>query len=315
MEKVDLAIISSEYGLLIYLFANKNWKRSNYVFCGQIDEQVIQNLENFKTIRILSGEKWKNAGDMIEKYKGKRLFQQYWRMRKECMRLSIQIKILKFCWGHSRKCLWGQTYNFATKIAMKYYFNLIEDGLLNYTGQEVIDGQQVPFGTNGRVKNIYLSGRLPVPRLIENKSVVINMMNRWNNMSSTEKSEITMLFNFNYKKLKSIILSGRNKILLTQDLYRYNYCTQKEQIELYKQILSKYNENEIMIKPHPKDNIEYEKAFPNCYVLREKFPFELCYFTGLPIEKVIAINSTSIYGFLPRNCIDENPDLLKCIMH
>ena len=48
MEKVDLAIISSEYGLLIYLFANKNWKRSNYVFCGQIDEQVIQNLENFK---------------------------------------------------------------------------------------------------------------------------------------------------------------------------------------------------------------------------------------------------------------------------
>ena len=64
-------------------------------------------------------------------------------------------------------------------------------------------------------------------------------------------------------------------IFVTEPLYTVEAMSCYQQIELTKKILRNYDEDKIIIKPHPADIIEYENFFPKCEVIRENFPFEL----------------------------------------
>lgn len=71
--------------------------------------------------------------------------------------------------------------------------------------------------------------------------------------------------------------------------------TREEQLEIYKDIIDKYGFNDkIIIKPHPRDDINYEKIIPKSNVIEEIFPIEILNFTNIKFNKVITVSSTSV---------------------
>ncbi len=69
-------------------------------------------------------------------------------------------------------------------------------------------------------------------------------------------------------------------------------------IEIYRKIIDKYNSEEVVIKTHPRDNLDYEKAFPGVKVYSKKVPAELFALLGIHFDDVYTINSTSIYSMM-----------------
>lgn len=94
-----------------------------------------------------------------------------------------------------------------------------------------------------------------------------------------------------------------SNLLITQPLFQDGYCDSIDnQINIYKSILNEVNlkEENVIIKPHPRENIDYKKYFPNSMILLKNFPLEILYFYNVKFKKIISISSTSINLF--ENC-------------
>ena len=68
-------------------------------------------------------------------------------------------------------------------------------------------------------------------------------------------------------------------------------CTPQKRIEMYRDIIQNYCKGyNVYIKPHPIDNVDYEKEFPNNIVLERFFPIEILNIKcELEIEKLLAV--------------------------
>ncbi|MCR5404788.1 MAG: glycosyltransferase family 52 protein [Butyrivibrio sp.] len=75
-------------------------------------------------------------------------------------------------------------------------------------------------------------------------------------------------------------------MILTEPL-----CEMDVRKKLFGDIIDMYkDENRIIIKPHPRDVLDYEKAFPQVAVVRDKFPMEvLGDIEGFEVDKVISV--------------------------
>jgi hypothetical protein len=61
--------------------------------------------------------------------------------------------------------------------------------------------------------------------------------------------------------------------------------------KLFSDIIDEYkDENRVIIKPHPRDTLDYEGAFPETVVVRDRFPMEvLGDIEGFEVDKVISV--------------------------
>ncbi len=83
------------------------------------------------------------------------------------------------------------------------------------------------------------------------------------------------------------LLGGENQVMiLTEPL-----CDLETRKKLFGDIVDEYRaNNRVIIKPHPRDVLDYEKAFPDVVVIREKFPMEvLGDIEGFKVDKVISV--------------------------
>lgn len=94
------------------------------------------------------------------------------------------------------------------------------------------------------------------------------------------------LYDFDIKNLNE-----NTVMVLTQPLAQYGYCTRKEQKVLYKRICKRYNNKNIVIKPHPADKMNYTALG---MVLNRAFPIEVLNFTDVRIDTVITFGSSAI---------------------
>lgn len=184
---------------------------------------------------------------------------------------------------------------FANK---KEYF-LIEDGSATYTGtgiknlflRKLLGLNKESFGRSKFCKKIYLTGLAPIPKEIKDKVEIINLKELWNKKSETEKEEILAIFGFNDEIINN--LKGKNKVLYTQPLSEDRVILEEEKIKLYKKIIKNYNEEELVIKKHPREKTDYKIVFPKVEVLDQSFPAELFNLLEIKFEKAITIFSTA----------------------
>lgn len=181
----------------------------------------------------------------------------------------------------------------------KDYF-LIEDGSATYTGtgiknlflRRLLGFNKESFGRSKFCKKIYLTGLAPVPKEIKDKVEIINLKELWNKKNKAEKEEILYIFGFNDEIIKN--LKGKNKILYTQPLSEDGVISEEEKVELYRQIIKNYNEEELVIKKHPREKTDYKVIFPKVEVLDQSFPAELFNLLDIKFEKAITIFSTAV---------------------
>lgn len=91
------------------------------------------------------------------------------------------------------------------------------------------------------------------------------------------------------------IYPKRSVLLLTQPLTVDNLVkSEREQIKYYKALVRKYSCGlDVVIKPHPRDTVDYSSDFPNAVILDKNMPVEILSISGIkPFKKTITYNSS-----------------------
>lgn len=184
---------------------------------------------------------------------------------------------------------------------------LIEDGLANYmelttpnynlTRLEKFFGFYVGwedgFGTHKNIKKIYLTKK-EIPKIIKDKTEVIDLQKLWNEKTETEKNHILELFN-----IKEAInnINDNTILLLTQCISEDNILPFDEEINIYNYLIKKQKDKNIVIKTHPREKKDYHLIFPELTVIDQPFPLEIFKVIDVNIKKIITVSSTAALNF------------------
>lgn len=207
----------------------------------------------------------------------------------------------------------------ANTLKEKYRYYILEDGLANYNIKEkdirkkrfnlkefLFLGARYnypSYGIDKETKKIFLTGLEEIPEIIEKKVKIIDLKKLWNDKSEDEKDKILNIFKIKLLDIEEV--EGNNKILLiTQPLSEDKIIEEKEKLEIYKEIIEKYGDENVVIKKHPREKTNYEKIFPKVKILPNEFPLELFSLLDFKIKKVVTLFSTSAYSFKGKCEID-----------
>jgi hypothetical protein len=117
----------------------------------------------------------------------------------------------------------------------------------------------------------------------------------WGGMTSRKKDHITDIYDLSDIAIKP--LKEKTHIILTQQFSTDGYISEQEQVKLYKDIIEKYTPDCLVLKPHPRDKIDYRKYFPDVYIFDKIVPMQLLTLLGIRFKKAITVFSTSINSF------------------
>ena len=192
----------------------------------------------------------------------------------------------------------------------KINYNLIEDGLdcyknidkiykYNYNIYEKIKRffgfGLYRFGTSKYSKTIEVNDKKSINLPIKNKLIEVPRKKLFEKLTKEQKELILKIF---LKKDDIIkVIKGDSTLVITQPLFSDRLVDSKEkQIKIYKDIVTNYSIGKVIIKPHPRDILNYEKYFKNCIVIKEKYiPLEVLNFIpNLRIKRAVTVFSTSI---------------------
>lgn len=157
------------------------------------------------------------------------------------------------------------------------------------------DYYQHPVGTSKSIKTLNTTGVYQKPYHFGKKELCYDLGEEWQKSSSKKKEKILKIFDITPHDLDEF--KRRNIILLTQAFSNDGYVTEEEQIEIYRKILSKYDCNKVILKPHPRDRINYSILFPKVHVFRKVVPLQLLAIMGVRVDRVVTVTSSSALSF------------------
>lgn len=155
------------------------------------------------------------------------------------------------------------------------------------------------YGLSQKIKKIYLTGILQTPKLIADKCEKLEIKKLWNNYSEEKQNEILNILGIKKERLEKLINKENKVLLLTQPLSEDKIVTEKEKIDIYREILLKENRKNIYIKAHPREKTNYKEVFKefNINIIENSFPIEICLLLDIKFEKVITLFSTGALSF------------------
>ena len=229
--------------------------------------------------------------------------------------LKLRIILFIKCFNKNVE-VWGQTHSpFAYMFYTYENAFIIEDGLLNYRWEPLETHEINPFidsvlhffgiyflnvretlGTHKNIKKIYLTQECKFD-IIKDKVVNFDIYQLWEEKSTEEQNKILKIFNVDKNQLQK--LDKSYKLLLTQPYYENDVISYDEEILIYKELIG--DDTKLIIKPHPNENKDYSKIFPNAIIINQEFPIELMELIGIHVENVYTINTTAILNFKNSN--------------
>lgn len=112
----------------------------------------------------------------------------------------------------------------------------------------------------------------------------------WKNASEYKRKFIKNAFSLHDTKK----LTKRKVVVFSQPLNKDAGLSVNEIISIYKPYIEHYGENNILVKLHPRDNIDYKKFFPNIETLQTKAPQQLLTLMGLTFDVAITVCSSAV---------------------
>lgn len=319
----NVGVFITEYSLLLFLLIHKKWDQVTFIFQGRIRAELIRRLKECGT-RSVFGEKTTEYGSRITKKQ-----QILKRVVYKILRVILFFRVYIFLKRFDKKSIrvYGQDHAAVASLFRSCDFTVIEDGMANYESENNIEKMYkricgllpdehlpyLPFGWDDSISRVYLTGRAPLPEGIKKKCKIFDMRMLWNEKTEEEKKQLCYIFGFNMDYVRTVVRQGRDIFLLTQNLAP-TFCTEMQQLSIYRKLLLDHDLSRVVIKPHPADRVAYEQHFPECVVMRGRFPFEFMYFMEIPIQKIIGINSTSLYGLWDSSIIESHEELLDELM-
>lgn len=282
MKREKILIENSVYSVFLYMLIVENWEESIFI----LDQSVHKLFAKHKNLNLF--------------------FYNDLPVRKKIYKFYLEkIKLILFLLKN--KVLFNKNIKvYGDDLMVRYFFIkreffLIEDGTWSYKKQKKLPFYKslirienpfyIPSGEDLNVKKYYLTGLAPIPERIKDKVEIINLKKLWKLKTKENKKKILNIFDLPLEKLE--ILKKRSEILFTQPLSEDGTLSEKEKIELYKQIIEKYDKTKLVIKKHPREKTDYKKYFEEVEVLEQIFPAELLEILEIKFEKAITIFSTA----------------------
>lgn len=244
---------------------------------------------------------------IVHKYQNNNIKEKIFSRIRECYKT---LQILLF-YKKIKKIIFFKEGNIMFNI-LKYKKEVVlyEHGLINYQKlEEMYHGKKITrihklllfflgerIGTYGRdkkVKEIYLVNPTQSPIDIKMKVKKLDIKLKWDLLKEEDKKFILNIYgieNFRMKDYKNKV------ILLTQPISEQGFVSEKQKIQIYRDILKKYKSEEVMLKVHPREKTNYKNYF-KCEILNGDFPIEILDLIDIKFKKAITLYSTAIDTF------------------
>ena len=128
--------------------------------------------------------------------------------------------------------------------------------------------------------------------------IVVDLESCWRAMNERKKAFILQIFGITDDIL--VCAKQRSAVLFTQPLTVDCFIPEQELVRIYEKLLAGVAEDDLVIKPHPRDPVRYEEYFPGALVLRSCAPFQLLSALGMKFSTGITIFSSAISA-LPKD--------------
>lgn len=308
--KKNICLVTTVYSFFLYVLIKGYNEDDIYIFTAWFPKEVSKNIKHIQLPPVLfKGKKfaelnsisgiWENIIGFIRYFYG-----------------YLKLRILLFI----------KTYNCDVEVyghvqtPFSYIFfenensNIIEDGLDNYTAKICEPHKINPiidkilhicgiyflrncecYGTHKNIKNIYLTNKHDHP-LIKDKVKIIDIKKLWNNLTGNEQKELLKIFNVD---IDEINFNEKTMLILTQPLCESSLInlSMEEEIKIYKDMINRFDEYNIIIKPHPGDTKDFKKIFPNVTILNKSFPIELLDLINIKPAVIGSVVSTALLNF------------------
>ena len=151
------------------------------------------------------------------------------------------------------------------------------------------------FGDNGFCNAVLITNMESDSILTGKQLIQVHDVQCWNQAIETKQTEILSVFNISSSDL--IQLKKRKVILLTQNFATLGYVSEQELVGIYAERLKKYSQDDIVIKNHPLDKVQYQKYFPEVYVFDKVVPMQLMNLLNIRYDTVVTICSSAVFSF------------------
>ena len=151
------------------------------------------------------------------------------------------------------------------------------------------------FGSSKYVQSIEINDKMGIDLPVKNKFIEVPRKELFERLTEEQKELILKIFLPKDDIIKEI--KGNSTLVITQPLFFDKLVDSEEkQIRIYEDIVQNYSIGKVIIKPHPRDTLNYEKYFKGCVVIKEKYiPLEILNFiSGLKIKRTVTAFSTAI---------------------
>lgn len=290
-----MVLVGTSYTSLLYLLMSAEWDNTLFIAERFFLKEVAERMEENGITVLYERE----AGDFYD----------------------ITYIMSEYAQRHNIK-IYGHDHLFLSRAFLENGISVIEDGNANYAfkhsiyNQKILDNGEIyyPFGFQEYTQQIFLTNIMEIPNKIKGKVEVINPDKLWKNKSFKEKEVLSKVFSYPYQQLLELTNKGKDILILTEpfatDMALGNAMSNDRIIEELKRILSAYDFNKVIIKPHPADSIDYKYYLPECTVISKNFPVQMLMWTGVPIKKVVLCKgSTCSYIFKEGYEIDFYEDI------
>lgn len=295
--------LKTKYVLILSLIINRNNRNTIYFIDEELKEEL--NLSKYKVIWL---KNLKKSNYLLEKYKKWQYNNKLLKEIAEIDELYLQdhIKFSQFFLNNFNGkaiLLEDGTINYNEKILSEEKNKKLKKIKINHFMKKVIvekiKKEYRRFGLSEKIQEIYLTGLLPISDLIKNKVKIINISDEWEKLSKKDKEEILGVFKISSKSFENLKVEKNKVLLLTQPLSEDKIITEKEKIDIYREILLKENGKNIYIKAHPREKTNYKGIFKefNIKIIENSFPIEICLLLDIKFEKVITLFSTGALSF------------------
>lgn len=306
----NICLVTTVYSFFLYLLIKGYNEDDIYIFTAWFPKEVSKNVKHIQMPPVVfRGKKFAELNSISGIYKNiigfSKYFYGYFKLR-----ILLFIKTFNCdveVYGHAQT-------PFSYIFFENENSNIIEDGMENYTAKITETHEINPiidaflhicgiyfltigecYGSHKNIKNVYLTHEHNHP-LIKDKVKIINIQDFWNNLSNENQTKILEIFNVD---IGGIDFNKKTALLLTEPLAEGGLTTIKaeEEINIYYEIIDKFKDYQIIIKPHPRDTKDFEKIFPNMKIIDKNFPVEILTMLNIHPTVVCSIVSTALYNF------------------
>ena len=151
------------------------------------------------------------------------------------------------------------------------------------------------WGNNAQCKAFYLTEPNNAV-VLRNKEVYVNsLQSLWDKASQPLKDLVRYVFDVSDEDVNTI--NSKRFVFLTQPMVKDGILSEDEYLQILKNIFSHYDQSQLLLKLHPRDDFDYKRYFPKVIVYGKKVNMQLLVILGANVERAATICSSSINSF------------------